>query len=501
MNLWAKSLRQLSFVAVALFFFSCEDENTLLGFKNPVPKFNVSFVEIPLTSNSLLIDGIVTDSKGSLSATNPGAVGNLLIGQYQDAELGNIKAESFLQVYPAGATQIPADAIFDSVTLSIRYNFYSYGFSGQATEKFTIHELYDSLPRDLTVRYKFDQPAPAYNGTPMATAGVTVRADSLLKQFNTPSTQQDTLVTRARLSDDFGRKIFRLSQEYSFLSGSSLSANVQYREFLNQVRGLAFIPSESNGILGIRILNNLSAVTVHYRTLESGAVKDTLSRSYGFNLPSFTRLEADRAGTALANAVPYQNISVAPESGRRYIQNGSPVITKVDLANFYAFADTVGNVLINEASLVIDGVESPVSTPAIGTLGYKVMNEDNSFANRSLLTTDSLAMTPYLLANANPDGVLVPDGKNYIVKNDIDADPAELDYTDGRYFGYLTFFFQKLLKERNDSDGVNDTRLRYVGLFPLSPSVASSVSRTAFNAENVKLRIYYTKPTLTSTPN
>ena len=125
MNLWAKSLRQLSFVAVALFFFSCEDENTLLGFKNPVPKFNVSFVEIPLTSNSLLIDGIVTDSKGSLSATNPGAVGNLLIGQYQDAELGNIKAESFLQVYPAGATQIPADAIFDSVTLSIRYNFYS----------------------------------------------------------------------------------------------------------------------------------------------------------------------------------------------------------------------------------------------------------------------------------------------------------------------------------------------------------------------------------------
>lgn len=501
MNLWAKSLRRLSFAAVALFFFSCEDENTLLGFKNPVPKFNVSFVEIPLTSTSFLIDSIVTDGKASLTASNPANGGNLLIGRYEDPEFGRLQAESFLQVYPAAATQIPSDAIFDSVTLSLRYNFYGYGFAGDATESFTIHEIYDSLARSLSTRYEFDQPEVSYNPTPMATARVKVRADSLNKQFNTPAAQQDTLVARARLSDDFGRKIFRFSQEYSFQSSSSISANVQYREFLNQVRGLALIPSESQAILGIRLFNNLSVVTVHYRTVESGAVKDTLSRSYGFNLPSFTRIRADRSGSALAGAVPYQTFSQAPDIGKRYIQNGNPVLTKVNLDNFYAFADTVGNVLLNEAAFVIDGVESPAAMPAIGKLGFKPMNENNTFSNFAVAATDRIAMTPYLLANSNPDGVLLPDGKQYIVKADISSDPAELDYSNGRYSAYLTFFFQKLLKERNDTDGINESPLRYIGLVPLTPSVASSVSRTVFNAENVKLRIYYTKPTLTSTPN
>ena len=130
MNLWAKSLRQLSFVAVALFFFSCEDENTLLGFKNPVPKFNVAFVDIPLTSNSFLIDSIITDNKTGSSA--------LLIGKYNDPAFGAVTATPVLNINYTSGSRIPGDAIFDSVTFSLRYNYYHYGFSGERTEKFSI---------------------------------------------------------------------------------------------------------------------------------------------------------------------------------------------------------------------------------------------------------------------------------------------------------------------------------------------------------------------------
>ena len=39
MNLWAKRIGQLAVLPVALFFFSCEDEAGVLGYKNPNPKF------------------------------------------------------------------------------------------------------------------------------------------------------------------------------------------------------------------------------------------------------------------------------------------------------------------------------------------------------------------------------------------------------------------------------------------------------------------------------
>ena len=49
-------------LAVALFFFSCEDETSILGFKNPKKKFQVGFVDIPLnTSSILVVDSLITD--------------------------------------------------------------------------------------------------------------------------------------------------------------------------------------------------------------------------------------------------------------------------------------------------------------------------------------------------------------------------------------------------------------------------------------------------------
>jgi hypothetical protein len=494
MNLWAKSLRQLSFAAVALFFFSCEDENTILGFKNPVPKFNVTYVEIPLTSNFQLIDSIITDNKGGS--------GNMLVGRYRDNALGDIEAESYMQIYPSAATQIPDDAIFDSLTLSVRFNFYGYGFEGDRTEKFAIHQLFDSLQRSSKVRYQFNSAALAYDPTAMAVASVRVKSDTLRKQLTRSATQQDTLAARARLSDDLGINIFNLAKQYSYINTTTLSAETQIRDFLQQVRGLAFIPTESEAILGFRIFNNLSGVTLHYRTKTNGVVSDTVSRTYGFSSPSFTRIKADRTTSPLAGAVAYQSVSDFSATGKRYIQSGNPVVTKLDLSNFYSFADTVGDFLVSEAALVIDGVESTSTTLPISALCLKVMNENNQFTNYAV-GMDRAVMAPYSISS-NANGVLVVDGKHYVVKSDAptqNAEVASLDYSNGAYSGYLTLFLQQLLRYRNTSAGVNENRVRYLGLYPLAPSISSSVSRTVFNAENVKLRIYYTKPTLTTTPN
>src|SRR5687768_12985680 len=99
MNLWAKRIvRQLTVLAVALFFFSsCEDETSLLGFKNPKSKFNVSYLEIPLGSSVLLIDSIITDNK-----LNNG----VFVGQYTDPVAGQVTASVFLQMLPTSTAKL-----------------------------------------------------------------------------------------------------------------------------------------------------------------------------------------------------------------------------------------------------------------------------------------------------------------------------------------------------------------------------------------------------------
>ncbi|HEY0654902.1 MAG TPA: DUF4270 family protein [Chryseosolibacter sp.] len=477
-------------MAVALFFFSCEDENTILGFKNPVPKFNVAFVDIPLTSNVHLIDSIITDNKTGSSG--------LLIGEYEDPTFGSVMATPALHINYATGTRIPSDAIFDSVTFSLRYNYYHYGFSGERTEKFAIHRLTSPLDATSTKRAYYNNTV-AYETSPMAYASVTVKSDSLAKQYALEANRQDTLVATARLSQELGQKIFEYAQAYTFLPASAGDQTYlqNITDFNNDVKGLILIPQESDGILGIRNLNAFSGVTIHYRTLQSGAVKDTLSRFFSFGGPSYTNIKVERTGP-LANLQPYQALSETSATGSRFIQSGNPVITKIDLANFYQFADTVGSIIVNEASLVIGDVESPAGVPPIGRLGLKVLNEDNQFSNYARRLTDRADLAPYLSS-----GAVIRDFNHLFVRSDIPSETASLatfPYANGQYSGYLTLFIQQLLRFRNDADGINEKRLKHLGLYPIDPSISASVNRTVFGAGNVKLRIYYTKPTVTTTP-
>ena len=125
MNLWVKTLRQLTIVSVALFFFSCEDESGLLGFKNPNKKFHVGYVDIPLNVSSVFgIDSLQTDLRPQLEAGQTRIVDGLLIGQYTDTELGKVNAQSFLTLYPTANTVLDNTAVYDSVTVEFRLNFY-----------------------------------------------------------------------------------------------------------------------------------------------------------------------------------------------------------------------------------------------------------------------------------------------------------------------------------------------------------------------------------------
>jgi hypothetical protein len=479
MNLWAKSLGQLLIVAVALFFFSCEDEAGFLGFKNPRPKFNVSYREIALPSSVMLLDSTVTD--------NAFTQGVNLIGAYNDLLLGNIQTQSFFQMYPASTAKIDATSVYDSVTFQMRLNFYSYGFTGAQRMRFNVHEITgDTLDRTYSKRYYYNSTV-GFDPMPLGEARIDVDYDSLKKNQGKQS-GLDTFLIKASLNEAFGRKLFNIALNDA---NSELS---NQKNFIQAVKGLVITPAEEKGILGLNPISEFSKVVVHYHTMDGTAVKDTLEKTFNFYYstlsppPSFTNITANRGATELGIlAQPYQ--SMAPASGFRAVQSGSPVMTKLDLTEFYNFVDhdTVDNLIINSAEIVISDVPSSAGTEVHTDLLLNVVNNNNELFTNARVTANREAMVPYYLYN---------DTRHYYVNSDASNNPASLRYNgdDDQYSGFVTLFVQSLFNARKKDGVVNENRINYLGINALNPGASTSVTRTVFNASNVKLRIYYTVP-------
>lgn len=483
MNLWARTLRQLTVVSVALFFFSCEDESGLLGFKNPNKKFHVGYVDIPLNVSSVFgIDSLQTDLRPQIEAGQTRIVDGLLVGAYTDNEFGKISAQSFLSIYPTVNTALPSTAVYDSITVEFRLNFYSYGFSGTKAQSFAIHEITgDTLTLFGGKRYFTTSPAPAFSVDPLGVASISVNYDSLKKEAVSASNQQDTLLATARLSDEFGARVFE-----AIRAGFTTSA--QHSAFKSMIRGLALVPGSETGILGINVVNTfgqLSRVVTHYHTVDgAGAVADTLIRTFGFEYASFTKIEADRSNTGLMSVQPYQ--SVVPPTDLRYVQSGAPVITKLDLAPFYAFADTVDNILINSAEFVIENVPAPSGADPHGSFLFRLMNNGSDmFLNNRIAADRELASDYYVLTSQN---------EYYYFASTDAAAPVTISYNpeENTYSGFMTLFAQSLFVHKKDEDGINENRLKYLALHPSNPP-QRSVTRTLFQRDNVKLRIFYTR--------
>jgi hypothetical protein len=490
MNLWDKSLRlrQLFVVAVALFFFSsCEDPNSSLGFKNPNRKFNVTYVEIPIESSVLSVDSVTTDNF-PLNAQGA-SINTFLIGQYQDNAFGKIKAESFLQFYPSSTAVVDAAAVYDSTVAYFRLNYYAYGFTGKQTLKFSIHELTDTL---TTTHHYYNNSSVPYNAAQLGEAVVNVHYDSIQTQAGLAAASKDTLLAVGKLNQDFGMRLFDV------IKNNPNSLLTDFKSFKYAFKGLALIPSSGDGIIGIEAgvsTASFSKVLLYYHTVGSTGALTNFARAFNYDYPSFTRYTADRSTTELSTlAQTYK--SITPTSGLRYAQSGAPVVTKLDLRKFYEFADADSNknLIINSAELIVDDVESPKGFPAHGAFYLNLMNDHDRFID----ATDSVESIPvrgyYTYANQ---------GKYLVgseITNPVFGSFAFIGYNSDtrQYSGFMTLFAQSLFRNKKKGDAINESRIRYLAISPASPSITTSVTRTVFDAGKVKLKIYYTKPSVAS---
>jgi len=478
MSLWVKRTGQ--FLIAALFLISCEEDSFLLGFKNQNKKFGVRYQEFTLPSSVVLIDSLITDNHDYTT------LNRLLIGQYQDLRFGTVRAEMYSQFQAASTAKLAEGSLYDSVTVQLSLDFYSYGAAGVSEERFSIHEITeDSLT--YYKRYYYNS-SIGYNATPLGEAIYTVNYDTLQKNLSLGSAAKAILV-RTRLDDNFGERLFfaALTDFDSTVSKDNL--------FRYAFKGLAFVPTQSNMLIGFSPNSANTKVSLHYHT-----ATDTLERSFflaSFNssfpvvaCTSFSNISTNRTGDLAGISQPYEGY--APPSGLRYLQNGTPVITKIDISEYYDFIhgqidgkDTLQNILINSAEISVDAIETPPDgTPPPSTLILRLMNSDDLFLN-SVYDADSTAVAGFYVAQ---------DGKYYLsgsdgLNNPVQAVTLTYDSQKKRYSGFVTLFMQNLFDNKS-----KDTEILYLGLVPVSPTPGKTVNRAVFDANTIKLKIHYTAP-------
>jgi hypothetical protein len=493
-------------LAVALFFFSCEDETSTLGYKNPNSKFKVSYVEIPLESSVVLRDSVRTTNY-----RYTGDPSRLLVGNYTDEAFGSISTAAFTQYFTnTPQFKVSATAVYDSVTMNLQFDLYHYGATTKTPQTISVYELDEELripsfvlndPNDSSKGQTLVHPLYFNNSTAahsnvIGSANFTVDP-AKFDEFASSADDVDTVITvTVPLNSAFGKRIFDCNARYRDDAGDNVFGI--YGKFVKEFKGIAIKPDMSDKVIGFSPSATASRIRIHYHD----ANEDSLFFDVNFNgVMSFNQITSDRTGTELQEVNEIFKESLI-DSDMRYIQSGVGILTKLDFGKFYEFTDTVPYVVINSAELSIESVESSGYAPP-SVLSLRVMNENTGrmkkFSNaqdakdlvayRSLLRVDqgfqnSPAIVDY-------DSVLYATDRSLV---------AVYSNKEKKYSMELSLFLQQMAAPFDDR-----TKFRSFILHPATETQSTTnpdaqtglktVNRAVFPKDKVKLKIFYTKPT------
>ena len=479
------------FLFVVIILFSCQEDTSFLGFKRAQNKFKVTYAEIPIAATVMTIDTLNTiNEPPSVTDTK-----RLLVGQYLDDKLGLIKSESYFQFRPlVPKVSIPADAVVNEIFLTLTYDYYYYGSNAANNVNFFVHELTDTL--FILEDYNFNS-VVNYDPNPLGTVSTFIDVvgknfDKNFKDNNDTNTSNDHIDTlKIGLNAGFGQLLLESAK-------TSLTADSDYPDFFKftgAFKGLALVSSSADKVYGFDPRNdpgesgkkkNFSKLLLIYKYTVDGVEKRgkleyvVFSGSTG-STKGFNRITADRSSTPLAGQTPF--IEFSPSDNLCYVQAGNPIVTRLDFQKYFEYIDTIPNIILNSAELVIDPIESPTLSPP-STIELRVLNNDNNKFKKSA----DLIPSAYL-------GSLLYDKDGYVnlLSDTRTSFSMKLATTDGvsHYGGFLTEFSQLLHQTKDEED-----RFQNFAIVPLSPGFGKSVNRLIFNKNNVKLRIYYTTPVL-----
>ncbi|MCE7064098.1 DUF4270 family protein [Dyadobacter sp. CY326] len=353
-----------------------------------VDDFSVQFTD----TASVALSTVATDS------VMTGGAARLLVGRYIDPIFGKFQSAAYFEPTISSAIVIPELAVYDSLTLSLRYDGYTHGDTTVAMNIAVHQSLADLLDKSSY----YNTYAVPYAATPLGR----------VKFVPTP---RESGTLKIKLSDNLGKQIFDKGKT------NLLSSNT---EWIDLVKGFALIPgANDNGpVVGFKLSDANTSVQLHYHTTENDGVKKD-STVIQTNI-AYNRILADYKGTQLAKLPTTSRVSLpsAQTQNLSFIQAGLGVMTRIE---FPTLRDLKANpyTVVNRAYLRITPLKYSVTkfNPAPPVLyPYLVDNNNEFFSNANgfpLQVTDldgNLTQAEYIIDLVNNTAYYLLDVTGYV---------------------------------------------------------------------------------------
>jgi len=332
---WGRLLLGLSLLLVAA---SCSTSPANIGIGLPSVDASTGAYLIDtltLRAYTVLRDSVVTSTSSSL-----------LVGRYQDPQLGPIKATSYTTLSLNSAFQPLQTLIADSVVLVLPTDTYRYGDTTKTQTLVDVRELSSFLP---TTSFGFASPKL----TPMTRW---VGTTSLNMPLPTPRRARKTLGTlRLRLSNAYRDRL--MSDGKSGLLTTQEQLDRKYQ-------GLALLPDAADAAslvrLNVAANGGTAGVILYYH--DPADVATALSYTFGINSARhFYQVEQEqRANTVLAPlTTSLGQIDAARTGQQTYIEGLLGLQTKIEIPYLFDLRNFGQNLVITNANMT---AEVPVTT-------------------------------------------------------------------------------------------------------------------------------------------
>jgi hypothetical protein len=230
-----------------------------------------------------------------------------LVGRFADPYLGKIQASAYFQNAPESGVTVPDLAVFDSLTLSMGYDSYSYGDTTVALNV-SVHKVLKDLMEYSSIYNITKLP---FEAAPIGKVKLTPR----------PRTNKSLKI---RLSQALGEEIFQKAKDNQITSSTS---------WTNILQGLVVKNADTDDASIIGFRSDSTAIRLHYHTIDvEGLKRDSVNvKLRGV----YNQIIPDRTGTLLAKAPTTHRIALPSEEtgNKAFIQAGPGVMTRVDFPN------------------------------------------------------------------------------------------------------------------------------------------------------------------------
>ncbi len=468
----------------------------MVGFRKD-PRLETRYIEIPLTKSVFLREPVRTQN------IVENEVSRLLVGRATDPELGNITASSYFNFSPPIETVFPnPTAVFESLELQLKFDYYSFGATDSSDLQLQIFELLDPLTADQ--EYYGSSPA-SVGALPIGDTTFALGPDELKLgwSFYTDNNPANNAFfdVKIKLSGTVGQSLL------DDLIGNRTVFD-DFAAFSARYPGFAVTMPVGNQILGFTPVYTLPApvsgdskIILKYK---EGAIDVTVDfpiyyTSIGGQLipvVSFTSLISDRSGTPLDGVLPFQDFT--PTDNNLYLQSGLGLVTKFELDNVYAYFDTIDNAIINSAELVLNNTSSLRAPQSLSlflldsTNNFRGLYLDTIVGGKTIRIND-----PYLVKIQNgiiPLTVSETESRASVL-NDLTSGTFSVDQETGKIgLTLLTEFFHQIIKHKTSK-----RRVKALALFPNQAEFEKTISALKLDPSSATLKIYFSKP-LTSLP-